>query len=157
MWSRNWPESFRAKCFSGFENKHGATIFAIVVALSIAAIPPGNEAWTWAGAGKGGLLLWPLFGATNQLLGGLAFVVIAFWMWRRALPVWFVVIPMILMLFLPGLAMCINLFGPDGYWATERWLLFILGLSSIGLEIWIIIEASLAWPKAKGALELAHS
>ena len=35
----------------------------------------------------------PLFGATNQLLAGLAFLVIAFWLWRRSLPVWFIVPP----------------------------------------------------------------
>lgn len=135
-------------------NKHGATIFAVVIATAIAALPAGGGvAWSWATAGKGGLLLWPLFGATNQLLGGLAFLVISFWMWRRQLPVWFIVIPMTFMLILPGIAMTINIFGEGGYIATKNWLLTGIGGATIALEIWMILEAFRAWPKAKGVLE----
>lgn len=136
-------------------NKHGATLFAVVVAFVIAALPVGAGAWSWESAGRGGLLLWPLFGATNQLLGGLAFLVIAFWMWRRNLPVWFVVIPMVFMLFLPGLAMALNLFvGENSYVATRNWTLVVLGVLSMALQIWIVVEACLAWPRARGILEI---
>ncbi|HUG12831.1 MAG TPA: carbon starvation CstA family protein, partial [Opitutaceae bacterium] len=69
--------------FAFFRNKHGATITAVAFALFIAAMPPGGREWSFANAGQGGLILWPLFGATNQLLGGLAFLVIAFHLWRR--------------------------------------------------------------------------
>lgn len=145
--------SIRKKAFSWMENKHGAILFALALAVILAAIPPGDDPWSWAGAGKGGLILWPLFGATNQLIGGLAFVVVAFWLWRRKLPVWFIIFPMALMLFLPAVAMLLNIFGPNGYWVTERWLLFGLGLASIAFEIWIVIEAVIAWPKARGVVE----
>lgn len=145
--------NLRKKTFACLENKHAATLLAIGIAVFLAAIPAGSEDWSWAGAGKGGLILWPLFGATNQLIGGLAFIVLAFWMWRRNLPAWFIIFPMLLMLLLPAIAMYINVFGPNGYWATERHLLVVLGLSSIVLEIWIIAEAAIAWPKAKGVLE----
>lgn len=135
-------------------NKHGATVFAVVIATAIAALPAaGATEWSWSTAGKGGLLLWPLFGATNQLLGGLAFLVITFWMWRRKLPVWFVAIPMVFMLVLPGIAMTLNIFGENGYLASKNWLLFGIGVATIALEIWMIIEAIIAWPKAKGVLE----
>jgi len=144
--------------FKALTNKHTATIFAVTLAGIIAALPvSAGEPWSWATAGKGGLILWPLFGATNQLLGGLAFMVIAFWMWRRGLPVWFVVIPMIFMLILPGVAMSLNLFGENGYLAqsleTGNWTLSIFGIATMALEIWMIIEALIAWPKAKGVLE----
>lgn len=136
-------------------NKHAATIFAIVIAGVIAAMPAvkGTE-WEWVTAGKGGLLLWPLFGATNQLLGGLAFLVISFWMWRRKLPVWFVVLPMIFMLILPAVAMVLNTFvGENSYWAQKNWVLFFFGIVTMALEAWMIVEAFIAWPKAKGVLE----
>ncbi len=142
-------------------NKHTSTIFAVVIAAIIAGLPVGNAAWTWDTAGKGGLLLWPLFGATNQLLAGLAFMVIAFWMWRRKLPVWFVVIPMIFMLILPALAMGLQIFGTDGWLNNamngentgSTWVLVFIGVATIALEIWMIVEALIAWPKVNGVLE----
>jgi carbon starvation protein len=130
-------------------NKHGATIFAVLLAFGVAA-SPGPK-----GPGSGGLNLWPLFGATNQLLGGLAFLVILFWMWRRKLPIWFVAVPALFMLVLPGLAMGIELFKPDGWLAKGNLLLGGIGLATLVLEIWMIVEAFLAWPKAKGVLEPA--
>jgi carbon starvation protein len=134
-------------------NKHGATIFAVIIAGIIAAFPAPGAAWSVANAGKGGLILWPLFGATNQLLGGLAFLVILFWMWRRGLPVWFVAIPAIFMLILPGLAMSTQLFKPGGWIAEGNVLLMVIGLATLALEIWMIVEAVKAWPKAKGVIE----
>lgn len=136
-------------------NKHAATIFAVLLAGFIASMPVGAwSEWSWGSAGKGGLLLWPLFGATNQLLGGLAFMVITFWMWRRNLPVWYVVIPMIFMLILPGLAMVMNTFvGENSYLAQEKWVLLFFALATMALEVWMIFEAVTAWPKVRGVIE----
>ncbi len=133
-------------------NQHGASLFAISLAGIVAAAPYA-AGWSWAEAGKGGLLLWPLFGATNQLLGGLAFLVIALWLWRRSLPVWFLALPLTFMLLLPMTAMAINIFGANGYLAKGDWMLLSFGLIIIALELWMIVEAVLVWPRAKGVLE----
>ncbi len=107
-----------------------------------------------ANAGKGGLILWPMFGATNQLLGGLAFLVISFWLWRRRLPVFFVVIPMLFMLVLPVWAMLSQL--PDWIAAENpNWMLVCMAIATLLLEAWLLIEAFLMWPRAKGVLEEA--
>ena len=135
------------------QGKHAATIFAVLVAVAIAALPGPGMAWSWSTAGTGGLILWPLFGATNQLLGGLAFLVILFWVRRRNMPSWFILIPAIFMLILPGLAMGIELFQPKGWILTKQWHLAFIGLATLLLEIWMIIEASLAWGKSKGVIE----
>ena len=135
-------------------NKHGATIFAIVLAGAMAALPVGGAAWDWASAGKGGLILWPLFGATNQLLAGLAFLVISFWLWRRKLPVFFVALPMVFMLIIPAWALVSQLggfFGSTG--AETNWLLVSVALATLVLEVWMVIEAVLLWPRARGVLE----
>jgi len=42
-------------------------------------------------------LIWPVFGSTNQLLGGLALMVITVWLRRTGRPIWFTLIPMVLM------------------------------------------------------------
>jgi carbon starvation protein len=137
-----------ASPLSWLTNKHGATIFAVCLAFLVAYIPAPGKA-----PGTGGLNLWPLFGATNQLLGGLAFLVILFWMWRRNLPIWFIAIPTCFMLILPGVAMSIELLRPGGWVARGDYLLVGIGAATLLLEIWMIAEALIAWPKARGVLE----
>ena len=140
------------------ENRHGATIAAVIIAALMASLPAsGNLAdWSMESAGKGGLILWPLFGATNQLLAGLAFLVVTFYLWRRNVPVWFLVIPMVFMLIMPMWAMCINLFNSEAGWLVAEkpnYLLGGIGLATIALEVWMIFEAFKAFPQAKGVLE----
>ncbi len=128
---------------SWLTRKHGATLFAILMAGMLAYLPD-------SGSGKGGMLLWPLFGATNQLLGGLAFLVIIFWLRRRGLPTWFLLFPAALMLVLPAVAMTMNV---ATFWSEQNWLLFSLGVMTLLLELWILIEAFLAWPRVKDEIE----
>lgn len=137
--------------------KHGATIVAIFFAGLIAASPPSGHEWSIANAGKGGLLLWPLFGATNQLLGGLSFLVIAFYLWRRGIAVWFVILPMIFMLIVPMWAMIWQVFigGVDApSWLSQgKWLLVGIAVATLLLEVWMLIEAIKLFPRAKGIIE----
>ena len=141
--------------FAWLKNKHGATIFAVCIAGAMAAVPPSGSEWSLANAGKGGLILWPLFGATNQLLAGLCFMVITFYLWRRGKPVWFLVIPMIFMLIMPLWAMLHQLFSAPGWLVGENpdYLLGGIGLATVALEIWMIFEGWQLFPKAKGVLE----
>ena len=123
--------------------------------IPIAAVSGGFSGAAWwfeTFAGKGGLLLWPLFGATNQLLAGLAFLVIAFYLWRRNIPVWFIVIPMIFMLIVPAWAMLTDL--PKWIRSDDpNWIVVVIGISTLVLEVWMLMEAFLMWPKVKGITE----
>ena len=191
--SRAGKDSMRtALPFALFQNKHVATIFAIVVAAIVAALPAktppvgffeamgtgvlvssdgtvvsgshiadqanvvkglaGALLWLTAYSGKGGLILWPLFGATNQLLGGLSFLVISFYLWRRKIPVWFIVLPMLFMLVMPAWAMLQQL--PDWIAASKpNYTVITIGAATLALEIWMILEAILLWPRVRGILE----
>ena len=71
-------------------NKYAATLLAVSLGGALAMIPGPKGQF-----GTGGLILWPLFGAVNQLLAGLALMVTAFYLWRRIKPVWFIAIPMV--------------------------------------------------------------
>lgn len=128
-------------------NRYAATLFAIVVAFLIARLPGADGT-----AGKGGTILWPLFGAINQLLAGLSFLVITFWLRRRGLPIIITLIPAILMLVLPAIAMSINL---RTYAEANNWLLFGLGFATLLLEAWMILEATSIWKKVAGVIEPA--
>ena len=130
-------------------NKHAATIFAIGVAAAMAAMPVPGSDWGWNAAGKGGLILWPMFGATNQLLGGLAFLVILFWLRRQDKPVWFIVLPLVFMLIMPAWAMLVQL--PEWWNAeTTNWMLIVMAVATLVLEAWMIVEAVLLWPRVRG-------
>jgi carbon starvation protein len=138
-------------------NKHGATLLATVSAAFIAAIPPPGLGWSVANAGQGGLILWPLFGATNQLLGGLSFLVITFYLWRRQTPIWFLVPPMIFMLIMPMWAMIWQVFvgdaGNPSWLGQGNWLLVGVALFTVALDVWMIIEAINLFPRARGVIE----
>ena len=148
------PGAVGVNPFSWLTGRHGATIFAVVIAALVAAFPPAGTEWSWANAGKGGLLLWPMFGATNQLLAGLSFLVVGFWLWRRGLPVWFVLLPMFCMLVLPCWAMITQLLQ----WTSKEspnWFLIFVATATLILELWMLVEAILLWPRARGVLEEA--
>ncbi|MFC4993855.1 carbon starvation protein A [Rubritalea tangerina] len=135
---------------SWLTNKHVCTIAACLVAWWMASLPaaPGKA------AGTGGMILWPLFGAINQLLGGLAFLVVLFWMRKKKMPTWFIALPTFFMLVLPVWAMLYQIFiaaiGSNQSWIDqERWLLVSIGFSTIILEFWMIAEALMAWKRSK--------
>ncbi len=96
------------------------------------------------------LVLWPVFGATNQLLAGLSFLVICFYLIRHRKPVWFLLGPMALMLMLPAWVLTIQIFGKAGWLAGGKYLLAGLGIATFGLQIWMVVEGALMYRRAKG-------
>ncbi|QDT70779.1 Inner membrane protein YjiY [Planctomycetes bacterium MalM25] len=131
--------------FEPLTNKHAATLLAVVAGGAVALLPGP------AGPGSGGLILWPLFGATNQLLAGLALLVLVFYLSRRGLPVAFAAAPMLLMFVMPAWAMGQQVLYD--FWPNEKWPLLAFGLVILGLQAWMAVEALLVWPKARGVLE----
>ncbi|MCH2131042.1 MAG: carbon starvation protein A [Pirellulaceae bacterium] len=131
------------------QNKFAATGLAVGLAMVMAMIPgPGGK------PGTGGLNLWPLFGATNQLLAGLAFMVTVFYLWRRNKPIWFAFIPMVVMIIMPVWALWWQMFNPSsGWWTTQKYLLFTIGMITMILQVWMIVEGLMVWRSAKGVLE----
>lgn len=132
------------------QNKYAATAFAVILAGIVAAMPAAEG----MPAGTGGLILWPLFGATNQLLAGLAFMVTMFYLWRRGRPVWFVAIPMTIMLIMPAWAMLWQMFNSEsGWYQKEQTHLLWIGVAILGIQVWMIVEALLLLPRVRGVVE----
>lgn len=132
-----------------FKNKYLATLLAVGLAGIVAMLPGPNGKM-----GTGGLILWPLFGAVNQLLAGLTLLVIMFYLWRRNRPIWFIALPAILLVVMPAWAMLWNMFHSEHGWLVkERYLLFSVAGIVLTLQIWMIIEGLLVWRRAKGVLE----
>lgn len=131
--------------FKPLTNRYIATAFALVLAAAVALLQGSG------GPGSGGMTLWPLFGATNQLLAGLAFMVIVFYLVRRNKPIWFAFLPMIVMLLMPAWAMLHQMFVPETGWlAKGNYLLFGFGVVVEALQVWMVAEGVIAWRNARG-------
>lgn len=121
--------------------KHPATIFAVGTAAFLAF---------FNGSGQGAMLLWPLFGCLNQLLGGLALLVVTIYLIRRNTPIIYTALPMVFMILMTGWAMYYNVMG---FYNKGSWLLFAISLIIIVFEIWMIVESILIIKKAEFSKE----
>ncbi|MBN1554532.1 MAG: carbon starvation protein A [Phycisphaerae bacterium] len=124
------------------QNKYVATGVAVVSAAALAIFlkAPGQS------FGSGGLILWPMFGACNQILAGLGFLVVGVWLIRRKKPIWFLTFPTILMIVIPAWAMVLNMID----WHRKgNWLLWSFGGAIQLLTAWLIVEAVLAYRNAR--------
>jgi carbon starvation protein len=124
-------------------NKYAATTVAVATGGALALISGPS------GPGSGGMILWPLFGAINQLLAGLAFLVIAFYLIRHSRPVYMLVLPLAIMVVVPAWAMTRNVITWHG---QGKWLLVAIGVAVLLLEVWMILEAAIMWKRARGVL-----
>ncbi|HKI85583.1 MAG TPA: carbon starvation CstA family protein [Thermoanaerobaculia bacterium] len=107
--------------------------------LAVAAI--AFFAFFRIGGKPAGLALWRLFGTTNQLLAGLALLVVTLYLKQRGRNPYFTGIPMIFMLVTTLTAMVINL---RDFWrqpASGGMMLFIVGLVLLVLALWLVFEA----------------
>ena len=126
-----------------FAHKHPATCIAVGSAFILAFCE---------GTGKGALKLWPLFGAMNQLLGGLSLLVITVYLARRKINTLYKAIPMVFMIAMTGWAMYYNVMGFAGYREDPRnILLLVISLIIVGFEIWMIVESTIVLKKAYSA------
>ena len=128
---------------------YAATLVAVVTGGLLAAIPASGQ-WNLQNVGTGGLILWPLFGASNQLLAGLAFAVILFYLRRRRVMTWFLIPPMLFMLVMPAWAMMSEL---PTWWKGGRYVLAGIGFLCLALETWMVVEAALLYGRVKGVAE----
>ncbi len=71
---------------------------------------------------------------------------------------WMYLIPMVVMLVMPAWAMVWQMFvqavGSQNSWLADgKWLLMGFGVVTLVLEVWMVIEAFLVWPKARSVME----
>jgi carbon starvation protein len=111
-------------------NRYAAGALGIGAALLLAVTQAG---------GKGGLILWPLFGTTNQLVAGVTLLVVSIWLRRNGRPFVYTLVPMI---FVGAATVTAMLSELRGYFANfgDQWLLASMGSLILLLDIWVIGE-----------------
>ncbi|USQ80769.1 carbon starvation protein A [Ornithinimicrobium faecis] len=118
--------------------KNLATIIAVGVGLALTF---------GAGAdGSGGMLIWPLFGTTNQLMAALTLSIIAIMLLRRGRTPLPALIPLVFV----GAVTVYALFVQLGtFYEESNWLLLIMDIVILIAALWVIVEAFAAMRTAR--------
>jgi len=111
-------------------NRYAAGVIAVGAAMLLALTQAG---------GQGGLILWPLFGTTNQLVAGVTLLVVSVWLRKQGRPVAFTLLPMWIVAGATLAAMISELAGYLAHW-PEQWLLAVMGAIVLLCDLWVIFE-----------------
>lgn len=100
-----------------------------------------------AGAdGSGGMVIWPLFGTTNQLLAALTLSILAVMLMRKGRRVAPVVLPMVFVTVMTLYALVVQL---GEFYAAQNWLLLVLDVIILIASLWVIVAAGRAIGQAR--------
>lgn len=109
-----------------------ATLLAVTCCLLLAFGAGGAS-------GSGGLIIWPLFGSTNQILAGLTLLVISVMLMKYGRPARYTMLPMIFVLITSSWAALIKL---KEFYDIGNWLLFTIDLIVVITTVLVILEAA---------------
>ncbi|MCH2173616.1 carbon starvation protein A [Myxococcota bacterium] len=115
---------------SALTNRFAAGALGISAALLLAVTQ---------GGGQGGLVLWPLFGTTNQLVAAVTLLVVSVWLKRQGKPIAYTLIPMLFVGLATVVAMTHELMGYFSRF-SDQWLLALIGGSILILSVWVMLE-----------------
>ena len=115
-----------------FNNGILATLIAVTCCLLLAFGAGGAS-------GSGGLIIWPLFGSTNQILAGLTLLVISVMLIKLGRPARYTILPMIFVLITSSWAALIKL---KEFYDAGNWLLVTIDLVVVVTTFMVILEAA---------------
>lgn len=107
-----------------------ATLLALAFCLAIA--------FGAASDGAGGMVIWPLFGTSNQLLASLTLLMVTVILARLGRPVIYTLVPLVLVL---GMALYALLLQIGTFITAANWTLAIMALIILGAGIMVAIAA----------------
>ena len=97
-------------------------------------------------SGSGGLVIWPLFGSTNQILAALTLLIISVMLLKLGRPVRYTLIPMIFVLVMSFWAGVIKLVD---FYNAGNWLLVTIDLVVLTTSVLVMLEATSTVSKLK--------
>ncbi|MEQ1858174.1 MAG: carbon starvation protein A [Longimicrobiales bacterium] len=132
---QEWGQIYNIKVLQG---RNVSTLISVGTCLLLAF---------GAGAGGGGaLIIWPLFGTSNQLLAALTLMVMAVYLIKLKRPILPVMIPLVFLLIVTIPALLWQL---GNFWRAENYLLVIMDLVILGASVMVLLESIAAFGRAK--------
>ena len=101
--------------------------------------------------GDGGMLIWPLFGASNQILAALTLLVVSIFLMRLGRPAIYTLVPMVFIIVVAFWASALQLIG---FYNGGDWLLMGMSLAVMAASIIVVLEASSLIAKLRRGEEL---
>lgn len=115
------------------KNNYVSTLIGVGFCLLLAfGVTAGNY------PGDGGNLIWPVFGATNQILASLTLLIVSIYLLKLGRPAIYTLAPMVFIIFM---AFWASVWYLIDYFQTERWLLVILNLAVMVVSVMVMLEA----------------
>lgn len=118
-------------------NPYVATAVAIGPAIALAMLSVTDPAT--GQETQAGWVLWPIFGASNQMLAALTLMVISIYFWKRGRPVLPLVIPMLFVMAITFASLLVKI---AEFYRASNWLLFGLSALLLALILWMILEGA---------------
>jgi carbon starvation protein len=133
---QEWGEMYN---LPALKNLQVSTLVAVGTCLALAFGAGGLD-------GSGGMMIWPLFGTTNQLLAGLTLLVLTVILVRLGRPMWYTLVPMVFLLAMTLYALLVQL---KGFYEEGEW--FLLAMDGV-----ILVAALMVMLEAMGALRYQY-
>ncbi len=127
------------------QNGYFATFLAVLSCLVLAFGAGGTE-------GTGGMVIWPLFGTTNQLLAGLTLLVISVMLVKLGRPSKYTMIPMV---FVTTMAFLSALYQLWDLYSSANYVLLVLDIMIVIAAVFVMLEASSAFMRERRASTVA--
>ena len=128
---QEWGSIYEIKAL---QNNIVATLVAIFSCLILAfGATNGNY------PGDGGMVIWPLFGASNQILASLTLLTVSIFLMKLGRPAVYTLVPMV---FIIVVAFWASAWYLIDYYNDGRWLLLSLSLAVMVASIIVILEAA---------------
>ncbi|AWT49101.1 carbon starvation protein A [Psychrobacter sp. YP14] len=108
-----------------------ATLLAVGTCLLIAFGAGGID-------GSGGMIIWPLFGTTNQLMAALTLMIVTVILLRKGKTVWYTLAPLSFLLIMAVFALILQL---KTFYTDGNWLLIVMDIIILIATIMVTFES----------------
>jgi carbon starvation protein len=132
---QEWGHIYNVPVLTG----RGVSTFIAVACCVALAFGAGD------GAGTGGLIIWPLFGTTNQLLAGITLLVLSVFLLKKGRRTVFTLVPFGFLILMTVWALLVQL---RQFWETGRYFLAFVDLLILVVAIWVGLESLAALRRA---------